>query len=297
MGVHAYIQWAHYVCASWDEVRARVHARGHTQRVSERRVCVRAVHGALSLTLTRPPPQQQPHTQQQEAKEGRWCGRLRCWRHCRQAFECLRCSSYSVLLPDLKLNFFSLDRQPASPPRRRHQPFLHPLHLLLSWCFSHFLLLYPLLFPPSPLHPLLPGLHYFSCSFSHPLPFPLPSLPLLHPLVHLLPCDFLLPLRCHLSPHLPPLLLPLLPRLHPLLPCLLFLLLPPHPCHLSPHPHLLLSLLCLLLHLPPPFLLPPPLCLLHPLLHFHFPHHFPLLLLLLPSSFHHCVFLDPKFLL
>ncbi|KAF5219367.1 nucleolar RNA helicase II [Trypanosoma cruzi] len=39
MGVHAYIQWAHYVCASWDEVRARVHARGHTQRVSEGRVC------------------------------------------------------------------------------------------------------------------------------------------------------------------------------------------------------------------------------------------------------------------
>ncbi|KAF5216537.1 nucleolar RNA helicase II [Trypanosoma cruzi] len=31
-----YIQWAHYVCASWGEVRARVHARGHTQRVSER---------------------------------------------------------------------------------------------------------------------------------------------------------------------------------------------------------------------------------------------------------------------
>ncbi|KAF5214228.1 hypothetical protein ECC02_013197 [Trypanosoma cruzi] len=81
-----YIQWAHYVCASWDEVRARVHARGHTQRVSEGRVCVRAVHGSLSLTLTRPPPQQQPHTQQQEeAKEGRWCGRPRCCRHCRQS--------------------------------------------------------------------------------------------------------------------------------------------------------------------------------------------------------------------
>ncbi|KAF5216719.1 hypothetical protein ECC02_010463 [Trypanosoma cruzi] len=81
MGVHAYIQWAHYVCASWDEVRARVHARGHTQR--EGRACVRAVHGSLSLTLTRPPPQQQPHTQQQEeAKEGRWCGRPRCCCHC-----------------------------------------------------------------------------------------------------------------------------------------------------------------------------------------------------------------------
>ncbi|KAF5214678.1 hypothetical protein ECC02_012698 [Trypanosoma cruzi] len=80
-----YIQWAHYVCASWGEVRARVHARGHTQRVSERRVCVRAVHGALSLTLTRPPPQQQPHTQQQqeEAKEGRWCGRPHCCCRCR----------------------------------------------------------------------------------------------------------------------------------------------------------------------------------------------------------------------
>ncbi|KAF5214467.1 hypothetical protein ECC02_012934 [Trypanosoma cruzi] len=80
-----YIQWAHYVCASWDEVRARVHARGHTQRVGERRVCVRAVHGSLSLTLTRPPPQPQPHTQQEEAKEGRWCGRPRCCRHCRQS--------------------------------------------------------------------------------------------------------------------------------------------------------------------------------------------------------------------
>ncbi|KAF5217729.1 hypothetical protein ECC02_009362 [Trypanosoma cruzi] len=78
MGVHAYIQWAHCVCASWGEVRARVHARGHTQRESEGRVCVRAVHGSLSLTLTRP-PQQQPHTQQkeEEAKEGRWCGRPR----------------------------------------------------------------------------------------------------------------------------------------------------------------------------------------------------------------------------
>ncbi|KAF5216997.1 hypothetical protein ECC02_010180 [Trypanosoma cruzi] len=82
-----YIQWAHYVCASWDEVRARVHARGHTQRVSEGRVCVRAVHGSLSLTLTRPPPQPQPQTQQQEeeAREGRWCGRPRCCRHCRQS--------------------------------------------------------------------------------------------------------------------------------------------------------------------------------------------------------------------
>ncbi|KAF5216477.1 hypothetical protein ECC02_010744 [Trypanosoma cruzi] len=88
MGVHAYIQWAHYVCASWDEVRARVHARGHTQRVSERRVCVRAVHGSLSLTLTRPPQQkQQPHTQQkEEAKEGRWCGRSRCCCHCHRHF-------------------------------------------------------------------------------------------------------------------------------------------------------------------------------------------------------------------
>ncbi|KAF5213794.1 hypothetical protein ECC02_013667 [Trypanosoma cruzi] len=79
-----YIQWAHYVCASWGEVRARVHARGHTQRGSEGRVCVRAVHGALSLTLTRPPPQLQPHTQQEEAKKGRWCGRLRCCCRCRQ---------------------------------------------------------------------------------------------------------------------------------------------------------------------------------------------------------------------
>ncbi|RNC56405.1 hypothetical protein TcCL_ESM06049, partial [Trypanosoma cruzi] len=50
-------------------------------------VCVRAVHGSLSLTLTRPPPQQQqPHTQQEEeAKEGRWRARPRCRRHCRQS--------------------------------------------------------------------------------------------------------------------------------------------------------------------------------------------------------------------
>ncbi|ESS55914.1 hypothetical protein TCDM_12590 [Trypanosoma cruzi Dm28c] len=73
------------VCASWGEVRARVHARGHTHREREGRVCVRAVHGSLSLTLTRPPPQQQPHTQQEEAKEGRWCGRPQCCRHCRQS--------------------------------------------------------------------------------------------------------------------------------------------------------------------------------------------------------------------
>ncbi|KAF5217048.1 hypothetical protein ECC02_010108 [Trypanosoma cruzi] len=85
MGVHAYIQWAHYVCASWGEVRARVHARGHTQRGREGRVCVRAVHGSLSLTLTQPPPQQQHTQQQEEAKEGRWCGTPRCCRHCCQA--------------------------------------------------------------------------------------------------------------------------------------------------------------------------------------------------------------------
>ncbi|KAF5219110.1 hypothetical protein ECC02_007965 [Trypanosoma cruzi] len=93
MGVHSYIQWAHYVCASWDGVRARVHARGHTQRVREGRVCVRAVHGSLSLTLTRPPPQQQPHTQQkeEEAKEGRWCERPRCCRHCFVRSSCQLC--------------------------------------------------------------------------------------------------------------------------------------------------------------------------------------------------------------
>ncbi|ESS60893.1 nucleolar RNA helicase II [Trypanosoma cruzi Dm28c] len=47
MGVHAYIQWAHYVCASWGEVRARVHARGHTHR--ERRTSVCAGGAWLSL--------------------------------------------------------------------------------------------------------------------------------------------------------------------------------------------------------------------------------------------------------
>ncbi|RNF02281.1 hypothetical protein TcG_11931, partial [Trypanosoma cruzi] len=49
-------------------------------------VCVRALHGSPTLTLTRPPPQ--PHTQQQESKEGRWCGRPRCCCHCRQASPC-----------------------------------------------------------------------------------------------------------------------------------------------------------------------------------------------------------------
>ncbi|KAF5219266.1 nucleolar RNA helicase II [Trypanosoma cruzi] len=49
MGVHAYIQWAHYVCASWGEVRARVHARGHTQR-ERGRTSVCAGGARLSLT-------------------------------------------------------------------------------------------------------------------------------------------------------------------------------------------------------------------------------------------------------
>ncbi|KAF5213633.1 nucleolar RNA helicase II [Trypanosoma cruzi] len=49
MGVHAYIQWAHYVCASWGEVRARVHARGHTHTESERRTSVCAGGARLSL--------------------------------------------------------------------------------------------------------------------------------------------------------------------------------------------------------------------------------------------------------
>ncbi|KAF5219237.1 nucleolar RNA helicase II [Trypanosoma cruzi] len=46
-----YIQWAHYVCASWDEVRARVHARGHTHthRERERRTSVCAGGARLSL--------------------------------------------------------------------------------------------------------------------------------------------------------------------------------------------------------------------------------------------------------
>ncbi|ESS55069.1 hypothetical protein TCDM_13481 [Trypanosoma cruzi Dm28c] len=72
------------VCASWGEATTRVHARGHTHSEREGRVCVRAVHGSLTLTLTRPPPQ--PHTQQEEeAKEGRWCGIPRCCCHCCQA--------------------------------------------------------------------------------------------------------------------------------------------------------------------------------------------------------------------
>ncbi|KAF5216625.1 hypothetical protein ECC02_010578 [Trypanosoma cruzi] len=136
MGVHAYIQWAHYVCASWDEVRARVHARGHTQRVGERRVCVRAVHGSLSLTLTRPPPQQQPHTQQEEeAKEGRWCGRQRCCRHC------FVCSSYQLCWRLLSL----LSYLPQSLLSLCHGGFVVWLRTqatehffdLHSWCLRH----------------------------------------------------------------------------------------------------------------------------------------------------------------
>ncbi|EKF29154.1 hypothetical protein MOQ_007077 [Trypanosoma cruzi marinkellei] len=53
MGVHAYIQWAHYVCASWGEVRARVHARGHTQREREKDECVCGRCTALSPSLSR----------------------------------------------------------------------------------------------------------------------------------------------------------------------------------------------------------------------------------------------------
>ncbi|KAF5224636.1 hypothetical protein ECC02_002275 [Trypanosoma cruzi] len=139
MGVHAYIQWAHYVCASWDEVRARVHARGHTQSERRTSVCVRAVHGSLSLTLTRPPPQQPPHTQQQEAKakEGRWCGKPRCCRHCRQASLC----HFSELRP--RLVFFPSYYHPqfrlvvlllvAALTRHSQSCAVHSLVLLLDF--------------------------------------------------------------------------------------------------------------------------------------------------------------------
>ncbi|ESS63286.1 hypothetical protein TCDM_08938 [Trypanosoma cruzi Dm28c] len=74
------------VCASWGEVRARVHARGHTHTERRTSVCAGGARLSHTLTLTRPPPQQQPHKQkQEEAKEGRWCGRQRCCRHCRQS--------------------------------------------------------------------------------------------------------------------------------------------------------------------------------------------------------------------
>ncbi|KAF5219146.1 nucleolar RNA helicase II [Trypanosoma cruzi] len=70
MGVHAYIQWAHYVCASWDEVRARVHARGHTERVSERRVCVRAVHGSLPHSHAATTAEAAAHATTRRSKRG-----------------------------------------------------------------------------------------------------------------------------------------------------------------------------------------------------------------------------------
>ncbi|ESS60734.1 hypothetical protein TCDM_11727 [Trypanosoma cruzi Dm28c] len=72
------------VCASWGEVRARVHARGHTHRERRKSVCAGGACLSLTLTLTRLPPQPQQPQQQQEAKEGRWCGRPRCCCHCRQ---------------------------------------------------------------------------------------------------------------------------------------------------------------------------------------------------------------------
>ncbi|EKF28478.1 hypothetical protein MOQ_007772 [Trypanosoma cruzi marinkellei] len=53
MGVHAYIHWAHYMCASWGEVRARVHARGHTHTEREKDECVCGRCTALSPSLSR----------------------------------------------------------------------------------------------------------------------------------------------------------------------------------------------------------------------------------------------------
>ncbi|RNC39177.1 hypothetical protein TcCL_NonESM11503 [Trypanosoma cruzi] len=103
----------------------------HTER--EGRVCVRAVHGSLSLTLTRPPPQQQPHTQQQEeAKEGRRCGRPRCFRHCRQA------SSYH-----LRWQYLLIGVLPHWPWELGGHHYLQDHHVIHSgwaaehWQYSH----------------------------------------------------------------------------------------------------------------------------------------------------------------
>ncbi|ESS62823.1 hypothetical protein TCDM_09481 [Trypanosoma cruzi Dm28c] len=193
------------VCASWEEVRARVHAGGHTQR--EGRVCVRAVHGSLSLTLTRPPPQQQHTKQQEEAKEGRWCGGPRCCHHCRQS------SALWFSWPWLRLVFSSdwllyfhfvfllasLHHQRLDPCRQLFECFGVLFYSMLSlyrkvklappdrpltsslWCLYHlFLLAFSSLLHRPPLPP--PCLH--------------PSIPYqLHLLFSLCPCflSFLLP--------------------------------------------------------------------------------------------------------
>ncbi|ESS54889.1 hypothetical protein TCDM_13690 [Trypanosoma cruzi Dm28c] len=108
----------------------------HTERVSEGRVCVRAVHGSLSLklTLTRPPPQQQPHTQQEKAKEGRWRGRPRCCRHCRQPSPChLLWRLWLVLFPSDWLLYFHFCFSSRVPvPSAAGSLFGMPSSVLLS---------------------------------------------------------------------------------------------------------------------------------------------------------------------
>ncbi|KAF5217991.1 hypothetical protein ECC02_009108 [Trypanosoma cruzi] len=198
-----YIQWAHYVCVSWGEVRARVHAREHThsERVSEGRVCVWVVHGSLSLTLTRPPPQQQPHTQQQqrEAKEGRWCGRPRCCRHCRQ---------YSLLYFSwlwLRLVFLSdwlLYFHPVFPLLPlKHQLLDHRLQLLVC-CWDLF---YSMLPPHQKINLAALDLLLTSplwCRYNLPPSLYLSHLCDLHP--HLLSLH-LLHFHLHFHLHFPPL--------------------------------------------------------------------------------------------
>ncbi|RNC43663.1 hypothetical protein TcCL_NonESM06690 [Trypanosoma cruzi] len=110
--------------------------QGDTHREREGRVCVRAVHGSLTLTLTRPPPQQQPHTQQEEeAKEGRWCARPRCCRHC------FVCSSYQLcwrllsLLLYLPRSLLGL-RLGGFVAWLRSQATEHFFYLH-SWCLRH----------------------------------------------------------------------------------------------------------------------------------------------------------------
>ncbi|ESS60972.1 hypothetical protein TCDM_11469 [Trypanosoma cruzi Dm28c] len=74
MGVHAYIQWAHYVCASWGEVRARVHARGHTHRESVRRTSVCGRCTALSHSLSRGHHRSRSRTRNNKKKQKRGGG-------------------------------------------------------------------------------------------------------------------------------------------------------------------------------------------------------------------------------
>ncbi|KAF5217731.1 hypothetical protein ECC02_009364 [Trypanosoma cruzi] len=68
-----YIQWTHYVCASWDEVRTRVHARDtHREGVKDECVCGRCT--ALSPSLSRGHHRSSSRTRNNKKKQKRGVG-------------------------------------------------------------------------------------------------------------------------------------------------------------------------------------------------------------------------------